>query len=82
MFGGGASTDLFHPMRGGKVGFGRERAREPAARRRADGPARSTRVRLVAERGPCDVRSRVRGERVDARARPRQAELGGKSVRA
>ena len=44
---------------------------------RADGPPRSTRVRLVAEGGPCDVRSRVCGERVGARAHPRRAELGG-----
>ena len=48
-----------------------------AARGRADGPPWSTRVRLVAERGPCDVRARVRGERVGARARPWRAELGG-----
>ena len=33
-----------------------------AARGRADGPPRSTRVRLVAERGPCDVRARARGQ--------------------
>ena len=48
-----------------------------AARGRADGPPWSTRVRLVAERGPCDVRARARGARVGTRARPRRAELGG-----
>jgi len=40
-----------------------------AARGRADGPPRSTRVRLVAERGPCDVlRSRAWRARRRARA--------------
>ena len=43
-----------------------------AARGRADGPPRSTRVRLVAERGPCDVRARARGAHVGTRARPRR----------
>ena len=42
-----------------------------AARGRADGPPRSTRVRLVAERGPCDVRARVRVASASARARAR-----------
>ena len=43
-----------------------------AARGRADGPPRSTRVRLVAERGPCDVRARARGAHVGTRARPQR----------
>ena len=53
-----------------------------AARGRADGPPRSTRVRLVAERGPCDVRARARGAHVGTRARPQRAELGGRGAAA